>query len=389
MVRKLAADVVIVGGGIVGLSTALELRQRGRSVVVAERGMMGAEASGRNGGGVRQQGRVLPEIPFAMGAVKVWKELDGLLDQPTGYRQIGHLYVAESDQDMEKLSRQREQEMALGLESELIDAKAARQLAPGLSSHIVGAKLCQTDGYADPALSSLCIALTAENAGATILCHSPVTAIGTRNGRVATVTAGDTIIETDCVLNAAGPWAPAISQMVEAYLPIYPSRSVLVLTEPMPLQMLTFVQTAAQDLGSSQFADGSVRLGGGTTPNDVNRFTFSKRLEPDPDPPKPPKAEVVFPALRNAKVASRWVGIRECTPDMMPIMGPVGGPDGFLVAAGFSGHGFCLGPYAGRLMAEWIVDGAPSFDLSAFSHSRFLRAEGPLSVIKVAPEQTG
>ena len=91
----------------------------------------------------------------------------------------------------------------------------------------------------------------------------------------------------------------------------------------------------------------------------------------------------------GATLDGGWAGIRECTPEMMSILGPVGGLDGFLVCAGFSGHGFCLGPCAGELMAEWIVDGAPSMDLDAFSWRRFMRPEGPLSVIKVNIEQTG
>ena len=101
------------------------------------------------------------------------------------------------------------------------------------------------------------------------------------------------------------------------------------------------------------------------------------------------RAPQVFPALAGVPLERVWAGTRECTPDMMPIIGPVDGPGGFLVCAGFSGHGFALGPYVGQLMAEWIADGRPSLDLEAFGYRRFLRPEGPLAVEQRAIAQTG
>ena len=117
----ISADVAVVGAGIIGLSTALELARRGRRVVVVERWMIGAEASSRNAGGVRQQGRAWQEIPLAKLAVSLWQNLDETLRRPTGYRQCGHVYVAETTDEMELLAMQRSQERQLGLDTELID----------------------------------------------------------------------------------------------------------------------------------------------------------------------------------------------------------------------------------------------------------------------------
>jgi sarcosine oxidase subunit beta len=264
-----------------------------------------------------------------------------------------------------------------------------RRLAPGIGPDLPGAKFCPTDGVADPARATLAIAAAAEEEGATILCHTPVTAIGQANGRVTYVQAGALRVEAPIVVNAAGPWAPYIAQMAGVYLPIFPSRLSSVRTVPMPLLTNVFVQTVAYDFACAQYADFSVRLSSGANRDDVGRFTFDRKFRPDEELAISDKARRIFPALAEAKLAGGWAGIRECTPDMMPILGSVGGPDGFFVCAGFSGHGFCLGPAVGKLMTEWIVDGAPSLELTAFSWRRFMRPEGPLSVIQGAPQQTG
>ena len=363
-------------------------------MVVLDRGLIGAEASGRNGGGVRQHGRLLPEVPLAIAAVRMWERLDAELGRPTSYRQCGHMYVAENDADMAKLARMRDGEMALGLDSEIIGPNALRELAPAIAGNLPGAKFCPTDGAADPSTATMAIAAAAEEAGAILMPHHAVTAIGRSGNRVDHVIAGDLRVEAPVVVNAAGPWAPRIAEMVDVYLPIYPSRANMMISAPTGPIARPFVQTASMDMAVCQLPDGSVRMGSGATPNDVSRFTYRKAFDqPLGDARPPPKVGLLFPALKDVPLRWRWSGIRECTPDMMPIIGPVsgvaGGPEGFFVSAGYSGHGFCLGPIAGRLAAEWLVEGRPSLDLSAFAYHRFLRPEGPLSVIKVLLEQTG
>jgi sarcosine oxidase subunit beta len=387
--RTISADVAIVGGGIVGVSSALWLARRGKRVVVFERGMIGAEASGRNGGGVRQQGRVLPEIEIARGAAALWSDLDELLGRPTGYRRVGNMFIAKTDAEMDSLAEQRRQELALGLESELIDAAQVRALAPGLADGYIGGKLCPTDGHAVPAQATVAIAEAAQEAGAELLSYTPATRIGVASGRVEFVEGGEVRVEAPIVINAAGPWAGTIAQMVESYLPIFPSRGHASCTAPVPHLAEPFVIAASWDFSACQDADGRVQLGGGADRGDLSRFTYNKRPDSGYLERIRRRAGEVFPALRDVAIEFVWAGTRECTPDMMPIIGPTDGPEGFLVCAGFSGHGFCLGPYAGQLMSEWIVDGAPSLDVSAFSYRRFLRPEGPLAVLQMALEQTG
>jgi sarcosine oxidase subunit beta len=394
--RKIEADVAIIGGGIVGLSIAREMRKRNRKVVVLERGGMGEEASGLNGGGVRQQGRLLPEIPLALAAVEMWKTLDTELGRPTGYRRNGHLYLGESDADMDKLAKMREAEMKLGLESEIVEGKALKELAPALVDGLPGAKYCATDGSAIPLQASKAIGAAAVEAGAIVLENEEVVAVPLSNHKVCGIMSRNTFVEAPVVVNAAGPWAPFVGEKVGVYIPIYPSRSIMMMSAPFPIKVADpFVQTASMAMAVCQLPDGSVRMGAGAAANDIGRFTYSKEVRNPPFEQAKPrgKALEMFPVLKDVKIVRRWAGIRECTPDMMPIIGwaseKVESPEGFFIAAGFSGHGFCLGPVAGRLITEWLVDGKPSIDLSAFSHDRFLRPQGPLTVVEVRPEQTG
>ncbi len=388
--RTIEADVAIVGGGIMGSSTAFFLQKKGKRAVVLERSMISFEASGRNGGGVRQQGRALPEIPLARGAVELWARLDALLGRPTGYRRVGNMFVARTEAEMERLAEQQKQEQALGVETELLGAEHVRELSPGLKPDtFIGGKLCPADGHAIPAQTTVAIAETARDAGAQFFCHSRVHNVGVSRGRVAYVESADLRVEAPVVLDAAGPWAPYISQMVDVYLPIFPSRTHRLETAPMEYVAGPFTITAAWDFGAIQGADGRVAFGGGEGVDDRNRITFNKRLVPGRVEELRRRASEVMPAVASAPLENTWVGLYECTPDLMPIIGPVEAPEGFFICAGFSGHGFALGAYSGQLMAEWIVDGRPSLDLSAFSHRRFQRPEGPLVAPAQGPQGTG
>ena len=162
---------------------------------------------------------------------------------------------------------------------------------------------------ADPAQATLAIAQAAEEAGAILCCHQAVTRIGQSNGRVTCVETNELRVEAPVVLNAAGPWAPSVAQLVDVYLPIYPSRLASLRTAPLPLQATPFVQTYAYDFGGSQSPDGSMRFGSGANRTDVNRFTFNRRFRPE-EMIIPEKAQRLFPALANAKLTGGWAGIR-------------------------------------------------------------------------------
>jgi sarcosine oxidase subunit beta len=388
--RTLQADIAIVGGGIMGSATALFLQEKGRRAIVLERGALAAEASGLNGGGVRQQGRQLPEIPLARRAVELWGRLDELLGRPTGYRRTGNLMLARNEAELEMLAGQRLREQGAGLESELVDAEQVRELAPGVApGAFVGGKFCPTDGHTRPAQTAQAVAEAAREAGAQLHTNNRVLDVGVSGGRVAYIESAELRVEAPVVLDAAGPWAPYISQFVDVYLPIFPTRAHQLLTPPLEPITGPFLITATWDFGGSQHADGRVQFGGGDVLDDSGRVTFSKRILPWRVDEIKRRAARLLPALGSSPIERAWVGTYECTPDMMPIIGPVEEPEGFFVCAGFSGHGFCLGPLMGQLMAEWIVGGAPSIDLSAFHYRRFQRAAGPDSAPRDAVQRPG
>ncbi len=396
MKRIIDVDVAIIGAGIFGLATAYELRKRGVAVALFDKGLIGAEASARNGGGVRAEGRLLPEIPLAQMAIEMWKTLDATLGRPTGYKQTGHIYIAENDADWEKLEKMKASEATVGLVTEMIGPEKLYELTPGLKPGYPGAKYCPTDGVAEPAVACVAYAEAAEELGAILLPGEAVRQIGVMGGKIAWVESDNVRVNAPIVINSAGPWAPIVAQLVDVYLPIYPARTNMSYTEPVEFLASPFVQSASQNMAIRQLPGGNILLAqGAPQPKGMSQFTFSKDFFGTPlsDTPRPAKAGEMFPALAAAKIVGRWAGIRENTPDNMPIIDKsgesVGGPEGLFTAAGFSGHGFCLGPSVGRLLTEWIVDGKPSMDLSAFTHERFMRANSPWAEVRLLTQQTG
>jgi sarcosine oxidase subunit beta len=332
----------------------------------------------------------LPEIELARRAVELWGRLDDLTGQPTGYRRVGNLMLARNDAEMEMLAEQRRREQTVGLETELLEARQLRELAPGLAPEtFVGGKLCPTDGHTLPGQTTRAIIEAAREAGAELYPDNRVIEVGVSQGRVAYIQSADLRVEAPVVLNAAGPWAPYISQLVDVYLPIFPTRAHQLMTSPMELTTGPFIITAAWDFGGSQHADGRMQFGGGDVLDDRGRVTFSKQILQWRVEEIKRRASRIFPALGGTPLERVWVGTYECTPDMMPIVGPVEAPEGLFVCAGFSGHGFCLGPLMGRLMAEWIADGKPSCDLSSFHYQRFQPPTGSSCLPNQAVQRPG
>lgn len=384
MTRTISADVAIIGGGIIGLSTGLELQERGIKAVVLEKGMMGAEASGRNGGGVRAQGRHVEEIPLALAAFEMWKEMSSRVGADVGYRQTGHVFIAEQADNIQKLEKMQAEERAAGLETRMLTEAELLEFVPGLKPGYFGGKHSTVCGSADASAATAAIGLAFERAGGTLITGQQVIDITIQNRAVSAVETRETKVFAPIVVNCAGPWAPNVASLAGIYLPIYPRRSNICYTEPLPLQTKCFTQSVMQNMAIRQLPSGHVFLASGAPqPNGNPLFTWSKDyfdLSMD-ETPRPVKSDIMFPAIAKAKIMGRWCGTTENTPDKMPIIDriftDVGGVDGFYAAAGFSGHGFCLGPIVGKMLAEWVRDGKPSMDLSDFTYMRFMRADSP------------
>ncbi len=370
MLRKIAAEMAIVGGGIVGCAAAYYLARRGVKVVLLEKSVIGGEASGRNGGGVRAQCRDRRERPLAMASIKLWVVLEAELGFNVEYVQGGNIRMATNDERMATLRREGEEEREDGLAVQMWDRDELRRRAPYLGDIFLGAKYCPTDGTANPLLATRAFGWAAKRVGATILTRTEAVNIGVQAGQVTSVTArdedGEIVVEASQVIHAGGPWTPQLSRTLGIQVPIEPARSVLAVTQRMPPLFKEFVSSHDLAVYGRQARQGHVHIGGVGTPEQ----TFDQNMPAASIAHLARGATEMVPALRGANFLRTWAGTLEMTPDKVPIIGPVNGIQGYLLASGFSGHGLCLGPIAGKLLSELIVDGEPSIPLHEFRLSR-------------------
>ena len=364
-------DVVVIGGGIAGSSIAYRLAEKGCSVTLLEKGRVGEEASGRCGGGVRQQDREPAEIPLAMEAVKIWADFKDELDCDVGYRRGGNINIAFVEERLEVLKARAEREAALGLESEMISPEETRRLVPKQSDkmEIFGAKHCPSDGTANPLLTVKAICRAARRKGVRIVEHSPVTGFKTQGDRVTAAVAAGEEYGGDVFVNAAGPWARGLCKTLGLDIPISLQKESIIVTEPLPPMVRQFVQT--EKFYFRQALEGNFHLAGEVTFRQVDDFDKSVDLNSITQIGR--WIPQFLPFLKNVNIIRAFTGIIHSTPDKMPVFDKTPGWDNLYLTAGFSGHGFCLGPIVGRLISEWIVDGRSSLDLTRFNWGRFVQ----------------
>ncbi len=356
-------DVAVIGGGIVGLATAFYLARRGRAVTVLERRTVGWEASGRTAAGVRQQGRDPRELPLAMAAVEVWGTLDQELQGHTGYRRGGNVFVAMSRDEMTRLEERAARERALGLGVEMLTAAQLRMRLPAVSDRCAGGKYCPTDGIAEPALVMPSLARAVEHAGGRVLAGTEALDFTVEDGRVASIVTDGVEVRPRVTVLAAGPWTPLLAMRLGVTLPITPVRSQLIRTGPAGAVCKEFLISRELGVYCRPASGGAMLIGGdvmrGETDPRAARESALRRIS------------ACIPALEGVPIERMWSGLLDVTPDEVAMIGPLPGFRDCFVAAGFSGHGFCLGPGVGRLVAEWIVDGKPSLSLHGLSPDRF------------------
>lgn len=369
--RVVESEVVVVGAGLVGAFTALRLAQKGKTVCLVEKGLMGREASGRAGGGVRQQFRDPNETPLAMEAIKIWSGMADELGRDVEYRRHGSLRLIQSEKDEESARIRLVRERKAGLEVIWLSPQEIRERLPNLAPdlELVGGTLCPTDGTANPLLLVRSVFRAVVRAGVAVCLNEPVNRFVASGGRVTAALTDRTEYRGSVIVNTAGAWARDLCRTVGLDFPVVFRKSQIVLTEVLPPMITGFV--SFENGYVRQALAGNLHLGvrGQPTERLENTSTYQALMDAGRTFP------VVFPFMRRVNLIRGFAGITTWPPDQIPIIDRAPGLDGLYLAAGFSGHGFCLAPLVGRLLAEWIADDRPLLDLSAFAWARFDQRE--------------
>ncbi len=372
------ADVVIIGGGVMGASAAYHLAQRGcTDVVLLEKGpFLGMEATGKCAGGIRYQFSTEINVRLSQLSLPMLERFHHELGQDIDLRWPGYLFLLDNEADLATFQRNVAMQNRLGVPSQIISQGEAQALAPLLHmDDILAAAWHAGDGLADPNGVVQGYAMGARRLGAKTLTSVEATGIRVKGGRVTAVETPQGAIATPAVVDAAGPWAGQVAAMAGVDLPITPLRRQIVVTTPLhglPADF-PFVIDFSRSLYFHREGEGI--LTGQSNPNETPGFDQSvdnawteQHLE---------LAAWRFPLLSHARLLSQWAGLYEVTPDAHPVIDRLSEPAGFYVAGGFSGHGFMHGPITGLLIAELLLDGrAHSLDIQQLRFSRF--AEGDL-----------
>ena len=367
--------IVIIGGGITGTAAAADLARAGEAVTLIEKHRIAAMASGWTLGGVRQSGRDPAELPLARAAIALWSELSDTLGVDVEYRQSGNLRLARSPEEVEVIRKLVEKQRELGLDLHFLsDAAAVRAVAPAISPAVLAASHCPTDGHANPVKATQAFARFAQSHGAAIREGVAALAIVVVGDRVAGVDTSDGFVPADRVIVAAGVNTPALIAPLGADLPLSIRVVHVIQSEPLPPCLLPAFGVANADCAGRQEVDGRLRFtgGAGVWPGDPSEWT-APALAPSASDIRNvvERTAAVLPISAKAPIARTWGGLIDLTPDALPVIDAPAHPSGLVIAAGFSGHGFCLGPVSGLLCADLALRRTPRHDLSAFTLARF------------------
>lgn len=368
---KMQAEVVIIGGGIMGCAIAYYLARAGVDVLILEKKSVAYGGSGRNGGGVRQQWRFHTELPWAIASVKMFETIDQELDIESQYYQGGNFLLAATEEEMEEHRQSVEEQRAQGLlDTCILSREEVLALAPNLNPNgpFIGARYCSSDGSCDPLAVTFGYARAAKRHGATIRTHTEALSIATEGQRAVGVAIPGGQVRAEKVILAAGPWSLLLARDVGLELPIVPYRHHVMVTEPLPPLIEQFVIHLDSGSWFRQTRTGHVHIGLGdpNEPPSFNQQTSSTWMQ------KAAKgALALLPALAGVQIVRCWAGLYDVTPDACQIVDWAPNVENLLIVAGFSGHGFALGPITGKLVSELLLEGETSMPLDDFALARF------------------
>ena len=417
-----SADVVVIGGGIIGVCTAFFLAERGVSVVLVDKSGIAHEQSSRNWGWVRTMGRDVAEVPLAIASLKLWDQWAAKLKHDTGFTRSGILYACESEAELAAKVAWLAQTQALGIDAKLLDtAQVEERLRTSAPHSWMGALFTESDGRAEPDIASAAIAEGARALGAKLFTRCAARGVETSAGKVSAVVTELGTIKCSSVVLAAGAWSSLFCRNLGIRLPQLRVLGSVMRTGPLPGGPECAVAT--EKVSFRKRADGGytialrnaniaalvpdsfrylpdflpmvrahhqeyrLRVTGqswqeintpnrwpntGPSPFETQRLYDPKPVDAFLDHALEMLAEQ-FPVFRKAQVEQRWAGLIDVMPDIVPVMDQVEALPGFYLATGFSGHGFGIGPGAGHLMADLVTGQTPLVSPAPFRFARFAR----------------
>jgi glycine/D-amino acid oxidase-like deaminating enzyme len=416
-----STEVLIIGGGIIGVSAALTLAERGIPVVICEKGEIGAEQSSRNWGWCRQQGRDPRELPLVIASLTRWADMDQRTGEATGFTRCGTLILAEDERALESRQAWLVHARTFDINAQLIGAKETGALLPGTNRTWAGALHCASDGRAEPSMAAPAIARAAQRAGAFILTNTAVRGLESVGGDSQLVVTERGAIRAQSVLIAGGAWSRLFCRNLGIVLPQLKIRASVFRTAPHNNGPDSCV--SGPDFSLRRRLDGGYTVASGSrsridleiVPDAVRFLPAYARLawmvrshlrirrssrfaaewrEPTHwalDTPSPFESQRIldptplassierahdglvrdFPSFHGVPIAQRWAGMIDVTPDAVPVISGVDSHPGLYIATGFSGHGFGIGPAAGELAADLMTGASPLVDPTPFRFSRF------------------
>jgi glycine/D-amino acid oxidase-like deaminating enzyme len=425
-----ATSVAIVGGGIVGTSAALSLAARGIPVVLCEKGYIACEQSSRNWGWCRQAGRDEREMPLIVESLRLWRDMDRLTESATGFRECGVMYVGETEEDENRFHAWLEMAKPYEIGARIVRGQGLKALMPGASRAYSCALHVPSDGCAEPQKAAPAIARAAQRKGAVILAHCAVRGIERTAGRVRAIVTERGSIKCEAAILAGGAWSSLFCASLGVRLPQLKVLSSVMRTAPAAGGPDTCAYM--NELGYRKRLDGgytvahgtghvvplvpdslrylreylpTIRQEGSTIKPRLNTQSWRELVGPrrwpldrpspfertrvlDPAPNRTLNRKAwdamvrLYPQFHRVPIIQEWAGYIDVTPDVVPYIGELGEVRGLIVAAGFSGHGFGIGPGAGYLAADLATERMTSVDPAPFRTSRF--SDG--SPVVIGPE---
>ncbi len=364
------AEIVIVGGGVIGLAIAYNLARRGLSnVVVVERGYLAEGASGRNGGGVRQQWSTEINIRLMQESVDLCRRFAVDLGVNVWFRQGGYLFLARSQREVARLEKNIAIQNRCGVATRMLDPGQAGDIVPELDlTGIVGAAYNPSDGILFPWPFLWGYARQAAAHGVRIFTQTPVGGLEPQKTGGYIVHTPRGAIRARRLINATGAWSPKLAAMIGVEIPTFPIRHEICSSEPLKPFLRPMVSELTSGLYCSQSMRGEI-VGGVTIPGHESTYgmgstmqflaTYARRLVR------------LMPILGDIKVLRQWAGLYDQSPDGNPILGPAPGHPDFFLACGFVGHGFMMAPILGKLYSEWLTGGASHEIFGRYTLARF------------------